>query len=543
MVGIISFVLFIPIYLDETRLHGKPAAYSFSVGLLTGLILDTAIHGAFGTYDIAWQPGIVPLLVTALLVILLGLTLTAFTKLFNEQKDNQSPGTDRRTWPWLAIGPFFFLQLVIYQNIARLAALTGWTLPFAFGWTLLVQLLALFVIIWLLRRGWQDSRLIIPVAGAILIAVAVLSQLTQGAWLTALYILIGQTSLSVLLIAIVGAIGTGNQSKSFSSTTVASGLGMVLLVIFLLGYYAGYQIKLPYRNDVLELIAAVIVALCALSSLRIARERIHLRKFSLVTPLLALILLILPLINILLWQEAEESTGDGFPVKIMTYNLHNGFNTGGNLDMEALARVIEDNNPDIVALQEISRGWLVSGRLDMLSWLSQRLNMQYVYGPTADPLWGNALISRYPITECSNSELPPRDLFMLRGFTTVKIDTGNGNSLIVIATHFHHLNEDSDIRQLQAPVIIDAWNGAERTVIMGDLNARPDWPEMEMLREAGLIDAYEAAGSGDGFTYHSATPVERIDYIWVSPDLTVSEVKVPSSLASDHLPLMATIDK
>lgn len=80
----------------------------------------------------------------------------------------------------------------------------------------------------------------------------------------------------------------------------------------------------------------------------------------------------------------------------MTYNLHNGFNTDGNLDMEALARVIEENHPDIVALQEISKGWLITGRLDMLTWLSQRLSMPYVSGPTADPLWGNAILSPIP---------------------------------------------------------------------------------------------------------------------------------------------------
>jgi len=259
--------------------------------------------------------------------------------------------------------------------------------------------------------------------------------------------------------------------------------------------------------------------------------------------LLALLLLILPLTNILTWQEAETTVGDGFPVRIMTYNLHNGFNTDGYLDMEALARVIEESQPDIVALQEISGGWVISGRLDMLTWLSQRLNMPFVFGPTADPLWGNAILSRYPIIESGSFDLPPRDLFILRGFTSAVVDLGNGDSLQVIATHYHHLEEDSAIRQLQTPVIIDFWNNAERTIILGDLNAEPDTPEIELLRQAGLVDVMAEAEPASAYTYHSADLYQRIDYIWVSSDLVVQETSIPFSNASDHLPVVVSIDR
>lgn len=43
---------------------------------------------------------------------------------------------------------------------------------------------------------------------------------------------------------------------------------------------------------------------------------------------------------------------------MMTYDLHNGFNTRGALDLEALARTIETQKPDVVALQEVARGWV-----------------------------------------------------------------------------------------------------------------------------------------------------------------------------------------
>jgi len=332
-------------------------------------------------------------------------------------------------------------------------------------------------------------------------------------------------------------------NSGFSGITTGNGVGMLLLLVFLLGYYTVYQINLPYNNTILEPVAASIVAVCVLVSYIKLRKRVRVGRRLWLVPGLVIILLVVPLVDIITWQEPETVTGDGFPVRIMTYNLHNGFNTDGDLDIEALAQVIEESQPDIVALQEIARGWLVSGRLDMLTWLSQRLGMTYVFGPTADPLWGNAILSRYPIVEYSNHDLPPRNLFLLRGFASVVIDLSGGDTLQVIVTHFHHITEDSEIRQLQSPVIIDFWGGTERTVILGDLNAEPDAPEIEMLKQAGLVDVLADMDPISTYTFHSSKPSQHIDYILVSPDLETRDAYILSSQASDHLPVVVVIDR
>jgi endonuclease/exonuclease/phosphatase family metal-dependent hydrolase len=318
---------------------------------------------------------------------------------------------------------------------------------------------------------------------------------------------------------------------------------MVILVVLLLAYYVVYQVKLPYDNTTLEITAAVILAICGLfTAFSKYKEMIVSQRLWLI-PALALILLLPSLAGAVTWQEPEVDAGNGFPVRIMTYNLHNGFNTKGYLGMEALASVIEESQPDIIAFQEVSRGWVISGRLDMLTWLSQRLDMPYISGPTADPLWGNAILSRYPILEYDNYELPPRDLFILRGFTVALIDIGGGERLQVIATHFHHLEEDSAVRQQQSPVILDFWAGADSTIILGDLNAEPDSPEIILFEGAGLIDAAAQVSSSPANTFDSVDRYQRIDYIWVSPDLVVEEVFVPGPTTSDHLPVIADISR
>jgi len=521
MAGTVLFVLFLPVHLDRVRLQGRPAMSYFAIGLLVGLGLDTTIHGAFSTYDAVWQTGLLPLLLTVFLALAQWLLLSVRIAAMNHDNAKNSSVSGRKSLVWLAIGPFLFLQLVVFQNIARLAVLTGWPLPFSFGWTLFAHLAALAAAVWLLRKERTILWPIALVSGVILIVVSSLPY--PETWLAALILLISQLSVTLLIVVVLTGIADGPGNSGFSSITTGNGVGMLLLLVFLLGYYAVYQINLPYKNTVLEPVAASVVAVCALVSCIKSRKRVQVSHRLWLVPGLVIILLVVPLVDIITWQEPETVTGDGFPVRVMTYNLHNGFNTDGDLDMEALARVIEESQPDIVALQEMARGWLVSGRLDMLTWLSQRLGMTYVFGPTADPLWGNAIFSRYPIVEYSNHDLPPRNLFLLRGFTSAVIDLNGGDTLQVIVTHLHHITEDSDIRQLQSPVIVDFWG--------------------EMLKQTGLVDVLADMEPISAYTFHSSKPFQRIDYIWVSPDLKTRDEYILSSQASDHLPVVVVIDR
>lgn len=541
MVGTALFAIFLPAYIGNARLRGGPAISRFALGLLVGLILDTAIHGAFGTYDIAWQVDLLPILLTLLLVVVQCMTLANFA---STTRANAVPGgvSRSKSWTWLAIGPFLFLQLLVLQNIPLVATLTGWPLPIAFGSVLLAQLAGLAVATWLLSN--MQGTLWPWALGFGIGLVAILALFYQeAAALTALLLLIGQVLISALIVIILIGVGASTQTTGRSRIATANGVGFVLILVFLLAYYAVYDLSLPYTNTIIPPIAAFIVAICALGAPLAASRKIEVDPKAWAVPVLALLLLVSPLIGAITWRVPEAVPGEGFPIRIMTYNLHNGFNTNGHLDMEALAQVIEESDPDIVALQEISRGWVISGRLDMLMWLSQRLRMPYIFGPTADPIWGNAILSRYPIAGYTHHGLPPRDIRLLRGFTAVQIDVGNGTQLQVIATHFHDPEGDTDIRQLQSKAILDFWDGAELTVLLGDLNAKPDDREMEMLRQAGLVDAAAAVEGTPALTFSSDDLYQRIDYIWVSPDLKVADVQVPVSKASDHLGVVAVIDK
>lgn len=366
-----------------------------------------------------------------------------------------------------------------------------------------------------------------------------------------------------------------------------AGFGMLCFMVLSFAYYARYDIDIVVSRSVVLVVAAGLVAAPGLVAVfggwfgrqskpqqgSLSRQG---WKLDVWVPVVATVFLLVPWVLAATWTQPSPvcrpatstdygsvgsisammpslvpSDCDGGPVRVMTYNIHQGFDTSGRLDLEALAKTIKAESPDVVALQEVSRGWAINGSVDTLVWLSRRLDMPYVWGPAADSVWGNAILSRYPVIRAGYHAMPNNhELFMDRGFIAAEIDVGDVvvdanddpqvDPIRLIATHFHAYSTEGRIPQTQA--VLQHWNGADRTILLGDLNGQPDDPEIEALVEAGLKDSYEDAGaSGDSFTYLSKNPYKRIDYIWVSPDLTATDYSVPASQASDHFPVAATV--
>ncbi|MCP4427011.1 MAG: hypothetical protein GY803_21175 [Chloroflexi bacterium] len=534
----IMFILSVPACLGYIRSGGPKTTGALALGALLGLTVDTAFHGLYVTYDMSWRAdwgtAVAVFLLVAVQWLLLG-------QLLAERVDNRPSANDvsiKLALALLAFGPFLFLQMLVFQNMARLAALTGWAYPLAFGWVLLAQLLGLGTAVFLYACRHPKLWVGALILGALLFA-SLLIGWPRG-WLAAIFLLAGQIAAFGLMMLVMMGLGAGNGHAGLSRITIAYGLSAVLMVLLTFLFYVGYDLPLPFPNTIVPPIAALIMAVAGVGATRRLMEA----KTKLTRPWqlgLAFLLLLPPLAQFLLWEEVTAVPGDGAPVRVMTYNLHNGFDPNGHLELEAIAQVIEAQSPDIIALQEVSRGWVMNGSLDMLAWLSQRLDMPYLYGSTSDPLWGNAVLSRYPIIESELVALPPDDLPLKRGFIWAKVDVGDGERLNIIATHYHHPDDGGAVRVAQSETILDYWKGDGRTVIMGDLNAEPGAPEIELLRQAGFADALDLAAVQPGYTYPATAPAKRIDYIWLSPDLAVSQVVIPPDPVSDHLGIAAAI--
>ncbi len=317
------------------------------------------------------------------------------------------------------------------------------------------------------------------------------------------------------------------------------GIGQILFVLFIFIYYASYDINFGIAPGMLFPIAAVVMFLALLPGRpSITGSASYGSTFSVAFS--AALLLIFPLFNMISTSQPPELSPSGDQVRVMTYNVHNAVNTSGRLDPEALALVIEASGAEIVGFQEISRGWLTWGGLDMLSWFADRLDMHVVWGPTADAQWGNALFSRYPISSYELLDLPPDDVLLLRGHINASIQLGS-HTLNIIDTHFS-AREDQDAERLQqSSALLSTWNNRSSTVVMGDLNAQPDSEAIRLLVDNGLIDISAEIGIQPTYTYYADDPDHQIDYIMVSPDLGYSDFVIIQTSASDHLPVITTL--
>ena len=518
MLAVAAFIQFLPHYLLQTA----EDTAGFALTFLLGLAADTTLHGLMATYDFAWHSPAVAIALLLAQLILLSVINQPVTK----------PVTLQRSWLLLIIGPYLFLQLLLFQNIARLMAVTSWSSSLVFAWAVLVHIAGLVTAVYLLRQ----TRLI-PfywLLLSFLLFLSIISDLS-GLW-AAGQLLIGQIGAAGLLTLGLTGLRPEHTNGRAKTGTTAYSLGLILMTAITFLYYISYQLPLPFVNSILLSLAAILVIGLTAVGLSVRPAPPNTQALPIWLPFL---LFLAPIYTLATSDSPTATPGPGYPIRLMTYNLHNGFNTLGYLGLEAIAQTIEAQQPDIVALQEVSRGWVVNGSADMLAWLSQRLDMPYVFGPTADALLGNALLSKYPIAQYQLHPLPTPDLPYQRGFISAAIAIGGNQSLNIIATHFHHLADDSPIRQQQAQAILDFVQAQPHTVIMGDLNATPDTPEMMLIRQSGFNDILADVEANE--TFPARNPTRQIDYIWLTPDLTAATITIPHTLASDHLALATTV--
>lgn len=507
---------------------GRPA-----VVLLLGLTFDTAISGAFETLDPSFSSALGPLLFT---ILSIGAQLALITWL---GRCHPAPVTIASP-PSLAfcIGPALALEALLFRSLARQVVLIGWEPPATFAWLMAANLLAIWIAAFCSVRGssppWWAS---IAAAAALLVSVI---HPEHHAW-AAIVAAAGPISIGLLLpVALTVKHGGGRGWIS-----AATGMLAIPLVIF--GWYAHYQLDVPLPQLVFVVFAAALVAFAgcfeslrqlttrARSAGRAQSSRPSWQQAAL-APAIACVLLLLPLYHAVTWRSADPPPTADAPLRVATYNIHQGFDLQGMPSLERILEVLEQERPHVVALQEVPRGWVVNGSVDALSWLAQRLGMHWAWGPAADPFWGNAVLSRHPIVHVENHPMPNNDdLNLDRAYLLVTINL-HGELVQVVATHLHHVESEPHHRIPQVAELLNAVDWSRPSVLLGDLNAQPHHAEIRMLAEAGLMPRQPAVP-----TYPADQPKRQIDYIMTTDALAIVELRTAATDASDHLPVFATL--
>ncbi len=236
---------------------------------------------------------------------------------------------------------------------------------------------------------------------------------------------------------------------------------------------------------------------------------------------------------------------------VMSYNIQYG-----NEGLDSVIAVINAERPDIVGLQEVDVHWQPRSRfLNQAELIAKGTGMHYRFAriyqsPNEDPSkppreFGVAILSRYPITAFTNHDIArlstqetnpvPKPL---PGFLDATLDV-NGTPVRALNVHLD-FRRDPAVRKMQVADMLAAMGDSKMpTLMFGDMNARPDAPELEPLFQK-LNDSWPYT-QGPGLTGPARNPGGKIDYVLTSDDFKVVKTWVPKVYASDHFPVVAEL--
>ena len=241
---------------------------------------------------------------------------------------------------------------------------------------------------------------------------------------------------------------------------------------------------------------------------------------------------------------------EGRSVRVLSYNIHWALGMDGKYDVGRIADVIKAAKPDLVALQEVDVGVKRSARVHEVRRLAELTGLAGRFGPTQHfegGLFGNAVLTGLPILDVEIHPLPyteatPQLQTYPRGAIAVTVTAPDGKPLRFISTHFQHNVPEDRVAQAKATNELFAAQGDRlRTILAGDMNAKPDDEPIRVLLERWK----QAGDEGLAPTVPVVNPTSRIDYVFYrsAAEFRLREARViPEQMASDHRPVFAELE-
>ncbi|WP_343745289.1 endonuclease/exonuclease/phosphatase family protein [Chitinophaga sp.] len=239
-------------------------------------------------------------------------------------------------------------------------------------------------------------------------------------------------------------------------------------------------------------------------------------------------------------------------LKVMTYNIYGArASTGAPADLSLLAKVINEQQPDLVALQEVDVFTNRTGiTVHQAKELAALTGMEWFFTKAIDVSggqYGDAVLSRLPIKESKRYALPvdPNVSGEFRSVAMIKVNK-EGKDFYFASTHLDHLSQEEN-RLVQAAELKKIVAALDLPLIMaGDLNAVPSSQTMNIIRSFMNLGCTQQCP----LTFPSNKPDRTIDYIMTTPNggFSVSAyqpltgyIADKNVYASDHCAVVATI--
>lgn len=232
-------------------------------------------------------------------------------------------------------------------------------------------------------------------------------------------------------------------------------------------------------------------------------------------------------------------------VRVLSFNIFHGATTKGDFDLDVIAKVIKDANPDFVAMQEVDYKTNRAKKFDLVTELGWRTKMAPVFAKAMNfdgGEYGEGVLSKYTFLQSRNIALPYTPGNEPRAALEIITVLPSGDTIAFVGTHLDHLKDEKD-RVAQAKKINEVFSlNKYPTIMVGDLNAIPGSTPINILEEM-WSSSYDKKKPKP--TFPSNNPTNKIDYVMFYPKnrWRVLETEViQDSIASDHCAYMVTIE-
>ncbi|MGC8837693.1 MAG: endonuclease/exonuclease/phosphatase family protein [Anaerolineae bacterium] len=424
-----------------------------------------------------------------------------------------------------AFGAFLFVEVSLLALPNAVARWTGMDYTVAVPLVLLVTLLPLLPGVRVLAPATEGRAA--KAWGAFCIVLTLLG-LALGHFLRGGLGLMGLLAAQGFLVAAQDRVAVPRERRSLTGVWIALGLLAFVILNYAYAFAFTYPYTLPsFRGAGLPILlaAALLASWPGLRPVPLEALEVPPRGRALAWAGAALVV---GLSLVLALPPKPAPKEPPATLRVATYNIHYGYNGHWNFTLEEIARTIEENGVDVVALQEVDAGRITSYSVDDALWLARRLGMEAVYQPTIEHLTGIGLLTRVPLVSAEGKLLTSRE--EQTAIIGAQLRTAGGR-VNAFAIWLGLTPEERATQVDEALAFIRGWEGP--AVFGGDFNSTPGSPTYERIAAEGFVDPFVVLHLPPLPTSPAEGPEERIDFVWVR-GLRPLKAWVPESLASDH---------